>query len=419
MTGRIALACQGGGSHTAFTAGVLARLLRAPELGDKEIVGISGTSGGAICALLAWAGLRDGDRDKAALLLEEFWEDNAASNPFTRLQNVGMVAAGAMQNIGLVPGLSPYAVPTPLGGMPQFRALLSRHVDFESVTVDVAGEYPMLLLGAVDVLTGAFRAFDSRKDRITADAVIASAAIPNLFRAVRTHGGVYWDGLFSQNPPVHDLLATRPDELWVIQINAPVVEREPRTLVEIGDRRNALAGNLSLHQELGFIETIDRMLAAGDIREDRGYRQITVRVIEMPASRGVAKLLGSASKLNRDVGFLRGLRRRGEAQAGRFLGALAFEQAVLARDADALRAAITDDAVLESGAPFRTRSPTPLREHLDALTDGRFTIDATRKQVAADTVTWTLRLSGRARGRGLAEATFAGDKVSHLRLGPH
>ena len=53
---RVAIACQGGGSHTAFTAGVLQGLLgNLPS--DVEVVALSGTSGGAICATLAWEGL--------------------------------------------------------------------------------------------------------------------------------------------------------------------------------------------------------------------------------------------------------------------------------------------------------------------------------------------------------------------------
>ncbi|WP_181781695.1 patatin-like phospholipase family protein [Pseudonocardia pini] len=411
---RVAIACQGGGSHTAFTAGVLARLLRAPELRDQQVVGLSGTSGGAICALLAWVGLAAGNRERAATLLEDFWRDNSARNPFTRLQNVGMVAAGAMQGLGLLPTTTPYAIPKPLSGVDQFRALLSRHVDFDAITVDHAAELPMLLLGAVDVLTGEFRAFDSRKDRITADTVLASAAIPTLFRAVRTHGGTYWDGLFSQNPPVHDLLATDPDELWVVQINAPAISREPRTQTEIGDRRNGLAGNLSLHQELGFIEAVDRMLAKGDLRDDRGYKHVTVRVIEMPA-RLSSRFLGSASKLNRDVRFLDGLQRQGRGQADRFRGALAFERAVVAKDPDALREATTEDAVLHATAPFHPRSGVPLRAHLSTVLAGGTEIDPTRKQIAADRATWTLRLPD---GFGRAEADFTDGRVSGLRLGP-
>ena len=126
----------------------------------------------------------------------------------------------------------------------------------------------MLLIGAVDVLSGRFRAFNSRRDRITADTVLASAAIPNLFRAVQLEDGTYWDGLFSQNPPVRELLEAEPDELWVIQINPQQRDTEPATLAEIADRRNELAGNLSLYQELAFIEKIDQLLEAGQLTPD-------------------------------------------------------------------------------------------------------------------------------------------------------
>ena len=76
---RVAIACQGGGSHTAFTAGVLSRLLQPDVMADHKIVALSGTSGGAICALLAWSALVDGEPEKAESLLHGFWSDNSAS----------------------------------------------------------------------------------------------------------------------------------------------------------------------------------------------------------------------------------------------------------------------------------------------------------------------------------------------------
>src|SRR5215469_15961128 len=84
---RVAIACQGGGSHTAFTAGVLKRLLSAGELTGFEVAGLSGTSGGAVCALLAWYALRDGGPAAAGRLLGEFWADNSASSPWERWLN--------------------------------------------------------------------------------------------------------------------------------------------------------------------------------------------------------------------------------------------------------------------------------------------------------------------------------------------
>jgi NTE family protein len=262
---RVVIACQGGGSHTAFTAGVLRRLLGADELTGYEVAGLSGTSGGAVCALLAWYALLDGDPARPGQLLDQFWADNSARSPTEMLVNNMIMWANAWQDFGLVPpAVSPYHSPAAATGADQFCQMLGRQVDFDRIEADPAGKYPVLLIGAVDVLSGQFRTFNSRRDRITAGTVLASAAIPNLFRSVHLEdGGTYWDGLFSQNPPVRELLDAGPDELWVIQINPQQRDTEPTTLAEIADRRNELAGNLSLYQELAFIEKIDQLLEAG------------------------------------------------------------------------------------------------------------------------------------------------------------
>src|SRR5262249_44321339 len=161
------------------------------------------------------------------------------------------------------------------------------------------------------VLSGEFRAFNSRREEISVDMVLASAAIPTLFRAVQVGDGTYWDGLFSQNPPIRELMASQPDELWVIQINPTESEDEPRTMLEIPARRNELAGNLSLHQELHFVEKIDQLLEAGLLAADGTYRKVMVRVLELARSR-VSRSLGAASKLNRDPAFIRELIEHGE-----------------------------------------------------------------------------------------------------------
>ena len=127
------------------------------------------------------------------------------------------------------------------------------------------------------------------------------------------------------------------------------------------------------------------------------------------------RVLGSASKLNRDVRFLDGLQCRGREQAERFLGAPAFERAVVEGDEDALRAATTEDAVLDAATPFHPRSGVPLRAHLSTVLAGGAHIDPTRKQIAADRAAWPLRLPD---GFGHAGAVVTGGRVSGLRLGP-
>jgi NTE family protein len=161
-------------------------------------------------------------------------------------------------------------------------------------------------------------------------------------------------------------------------------------VAEIADRRNELSGNLSLYQELAFIEKIDQMLEQGRLPQDDKYKQIVVRVIELSRSR-LSRSLGTASKLNRDPGFIRDLIAHGEARAAEFLAALAFEDAWRRRDPKAVLACFADDAELVSGPPFPDRGSLRgkgqigqfVRQHLTA----GLRVDPTRKQVARDRVT--------------------------------
>jgi hypothetical protein len=87
---------------------------------------------------------------------------------------------------------------------------------------------------------------------------------------VRIGNGVYWDGLFAQNPPVRDLPDAEPDEIWIVQINptrlVPEPEEprpgdEPTKIANILDRRNELAGNLSLQQGLHYVRKINELVS--------------------------------------------------------------------------------------------------------------------------------------------------------------
>jgi NTE family protein len=415
----------GGGSHTAFTAGVLGRLQRTQNLAGYEVVGLSGTSGGAVCALLAWHNLLRGDAAGAVEDLDAFWRDNSASAPLEQILNNWTVWAGNVQNFVGIPAISPYDNYFSVLGLEEFRTLLERRIDFRNVGVQPEGSYPVLLVGAVDVLTGEFRTFNSRRDAISAETILASAAIPTLFRSVRLDdGGTYWDGLFSQNPPVRELTDERPDEIWVIQINPKERESEPRTVAEIADRRNELSGNLSLHQELGFIERIDQMLEEGHLVRDGKYKQIVVRVIELSRSR-FSRFLGTASKLNRDPHFIRDLMSHGQARAEEFLAALAFENAWKSRDTAAIMGFFADDAQVFSSAPFANggihKGTREVRTFVADILARGVRVDPTRKQVARNGVAWTVRMPVDAgspgRQKGVVEAEFQGGSIIALHLG--
>jgi len=422
---KVAIACQGGGSHTAFTAGVIKRLLRAEELKRYEVVGLSGTSGGAVCALLAWHNLLRGDAQGAAEALDAFWRDNSATAPHEQIINSWVLWASSLQNFITMPVVSPYYDNYfSVSALEEFKRMLERRVDFAKVELQPEDSYPVLFVGAVDVLSGEFRTFNSRRERITSETILASAAIPTLFRSVRPgDGGTYWDGLFSQNPPVRELTDEGPDEIWVVQINPKELQTEPRTVLEIVDRRNELSGNLSLYQELRSIEKIDQLLEEGLLSPEGKYKQIVVRVIELSRSR-FSRSLGTASKLDRDPRFIEELMSHGEARAEEFLAALAFEDAWKSRDLEAVVSFFAEDAELVSSAPFPGNGPyngkARIRSFLSEYLAEEVRIDLTKKQVARDGVAWTVRAAKGEeptnRAEGVVEAEFWEGKIKALRL---
>lgn len=312
---RIAIACQGGGSHTAFTAGVLKRLLREEEK-KFEITALSGTSGGAICALLAWYGLLMKDKEKAISLLDNFWKDNSANSVWDMMVNTWFVWTTRMQDAVSIPEVSPYSYP-PLAH-DTLRRLLNNHVEFGEIDTLREPASPKLFIGAVNVLSGGFKVFKSsgKKNEISVDAVLASCAIPTFLRAVCIENKVYWDGLFSQNPPIKEFIKgyqadEKPDEIWVIQINPKKRDTLPKSIKDILDRRNELSGNLSLNQEIDFINTVNKWTK---YLPPEKYKPVQVNKIEM-----LNEDLDTASKLDRSPTFIRDMMAYGEKQADTFL----------------------------------------------------------------------------------------------------
>jgi NTE family protein len=313
-TRKVAIACQGGGSHAAFAAGVLTGLLGTERRREFELVGLSGTSGGALCAALAWRSLverqsPDGQQQTVERLLG-FWRDLEVHDLADAVANFWGVWL-ARTNIEVSPYLyEPVAEP-------RLRELLRRHLDLESFPAHhpARRKLPQLFVGATDVLNGDRVIF--RGESLTYDDLIASAAVPPLFRAVHADGRLYWDGLFATNPPVREFMSVeqKPDELWVIQINAQRRESEPRITQDILDRRNELAGNLSLAQELHFVHKINELLSQ-HATLGQHYQPIQIRVVELDAGQ-----LDYPSKLNRSTVFIEGLLDEGQKCAERFFEA--------------------------------------------------------------------------------------------------
>src|SRR5512132_4107559 len=277
-TRNIAIACQGGGIHGAFTCGVLNRLLRAKEdeesgVGDTrsrrrfEIYGLSGTSAGALNAFMVWYGmmLKEGHPDRfaeARRAVNNLWDTfQVRKNGEWGINLLGQQAY-QLQDFGIDirPQYPPYfsdwlgwslrqwsRVENRIAPRLDFGEVRPEFYDFASLLRTCAPEFPRiqerleqiarertkprLLIGANEILSGEFEAFDSfikkveeidpqqRQDlrnrteqearrRISYEAVEASGTLPEIRRSQRIPGlkniegqdVLYWDG--SQNLPV-------------------------------------------------------------------------------------------------------------------------------------------------------------------------------------------------------------------------
>jgi NTE family protein len=354
---RVAICCQGGGSQTAFTAGALKALLEAGVHEDFNIVTLTGTSGGAICASLVWYALRRGDPDPWTRL-EQFWQANTAQTLTEQMFNDAMVSTLRTVSRGHLPVLqtSP-STPmmqwlTGLTGMmmrPEFvdlRLLLERYIDFDEVARWGVGEdAPNLLMGAVDILAGQLRVFSSRLDAYRPEHILASCAVPSIFPAVQLENSAFWDGLFSDNPPIAETIKRRhvgvenvPDEIWVIKINPTRIAEVPVAPEEIGDRRNQLIGNMSLFQQLHAIDLLCELHALDAFRPEfiakldldhtvrlpRGFDEDPLRPWHIPfieMSPQLQRTLDYESKLDRNPRNISVLMEDGARQALAFLDA--------------------------------------------------------------------------------------------------
>jgi len=347
---KIAIACQGGGSQCAFVAGVLKSLLVADVHRRFRIVGFSGTSGGAITAAVAWFGMlkqAQGDSTPIEQRILACWNDLTARTPLEITLDDMCVQLVRLHESGMIPGIA-ISPSSPLFrlwakttevmvGRPEFtdlRVLLLKHVDFDALPELIEPDSPVLVVGAADVLEGTFKAFSSVHGEIGVDALLASAAVPTLFPAVQVDGHAYWDGIFSSNPPVTAFLrkasmreCPMPNEIWIIRVNPVHSETIPEKPSDISDRRNAMAGNLSLAHELKMVDLANTLIQEHALTEEFRARigidssePIAVRTISM--SDELIQRLDYPSKLSRNPAHIARLIADGEAQGNAFLADL-------------------------------------------------------------------------------------------------
>ncbi|WGF88710.1 patatin-like phospholipase family protein [Marinivivus vitaminiproducens] len=313
---RISLALQGGGAHGAFTWGVLDRLLEDDRL---QIEAVCGTSAGAMNAVALVYGMAIGGHDGGRAALEQFWHKVGATARTSPVQPSWLDRLLSQGNMdyslswlfydSLSRVSSPYQF-NPLNLNP-LRDLLVESIDFDVIR---RCENIRLFLCATNVLTGRIKVFETPE--ITADHVLASACLPDIFQAIEIGGEFFWDGGYMGNPPIYPLIyRAETSDVLIVQINPIRIEKLPRTAREIADRVNTLSFNSSLMREMRAIHFVGRLLENGLLDTSR-YKKLNVHTVSAEAE--MAKLHAS-SKLNSDPGFLDYLFELGRGRAEAFL----------------------------------------------------------------------------------------------------
>ncbi len=312
----IDLALQGGGSHGAFTWGVLDRLLEEVWL---QIEAVSGTSAGAMNAAVMADGHAKSGSEGARAALEAFWRSVSKTALFSPLQRSPLdVLLGrwtldhspaylALDLLGRV--FSPYDLS--FGGPNPLTQVLSDTVDFARLSAAPI----KLFVTATNVRTGRLRVF--RNAELSPDVLLASACLPTMFQAVEIDGEAYWDGGYSGNPTMTPLMQECvSDDTILVGINP--VERPgiPRSARDILNRLNEVSFNAVLLKELRMIALLRQVADAGNA-EVAHWAHMRIHLIRSD----MLVDLGASSKLNAEWAFLCMLRDEGRRAAEAFLSA--------------------------------------------------------------------------------------------------
>lgn len=307
-------ALQGGGSHGAFTWGVLDRLLEEPWL---EIDGISGTSAGAMNAAVLADGYIKGGAEGARENLAMFWRkvsDAARFSPFRRgpldvllgrwtLDSSPMyVAMDLMSRL-----VSPYQLNP--GGSNPLRDILAEVVDFGGLSQSRI----KLFITATNVRTGRGHVF--KNGAITPDVLLASACLPTMFQAIEIDGELYWDGGYSGNPTIAPLVRECTSQDTILVTINPVERKErPVSAADILNRLNEVSFNAVLLKELRMIALLRQTADPGN---SEGAQWAGMRIHRVGSD--ILTALGASSKLNAEWAFFTLLHEEGRRAAEDFL----------------------------------------------------------------------------------------------------
>ena len=308
---RLNLALQGGGAHGAFTWGVLDALLADPRI---QFEGLSGSSAGAMNAVVMADGWIKGGREGARRGLAEFWSAVGQQMPS------GLVTQGESDAISLSPAAkllaswAGYFSPSQLNPLDlnPLRDLLVRQVDFEQLRSTCPFK---LFVGATHVNTGKLRVFRERE--LSVDVLLASACLPTIHHAIEIDGEPYWDGGYSANPAVFPLFYDCDSRDVLLVLLSPL-EREgtPRSVAEIEARIVELGFSANFMREMRMFVHAVEFSSPSFLTMGRLERRLQKLRFHMIDSSQLASLQRSETKLLAHAPFLELLRSQGQQRAG-------------------------------------------------------------------------------------------------------
>ena len=243
------LVLQGGGALGAYQAGAYEALCAA----DLEPVWVAGVSIGAINAAI----IAGNPADKRVERLREFWDlvssrltlpplafDDASRKLFNETSAALVASTGAP---GFFDPRYPPAIVMPPGtrqAISVYDTTALRTTLLELVDFDLLNSGPIRLsVGAVDVGNGNLKYFDSTRDKIGPEHIMASGALPPGFPPIAIDGQLYWDGGLVSNTPLQYVLdgeAPRPD-MCIFQIDLFSAKGSiPETLFDVQEREKEI-----------------------------------------------------------------------------------------------------------------------------------------------------------------------------------
>ena len=303
----LSLALQGGGAHGAYTWGVLDRLLEDDSL---EISAVTATSAGAVNAVALVSGLQENGRKGAQVRLEAVWK--AVADEGLRTSPLGTSATGFAIGSVLQNFASPYDF-NPLNLNP-LRTALESALNFEAVR---DSELP-LFVTATNVETGKVKVFSG--EEVTLDAVLASAALPQTFRAVEIDNAAYWDGGYMGNPSLFPLIySDAPRDVLLVLLNPIARAGIPRRAGDIAERINEISFNQALIGELRAIAFVRKLIDEGMMTETAKGKYRRLNIHAMFGGRDLIDL-EFYSKYDSSWRFLTKLRDMGRSAAESWLG---------------------------------------------------------------------------------------------------